>query len=121
MMTGGRCGAPHRQYRVRLLACTQFVAHLVCVAAGLIYRYYWHKLQQLSRLAQQEEGAEEEEGGGDAMDGDGAATTDEPAEFGGRRAGLVLEPGWAGQLQDIAAYLRMLDLEVRCAASRKPC
>ncbi|KAI3433290.1 hypothetical protein D9Q98_003109 [Chlorella vulgaris] len=72
--------------------------------AVLLYRYYWHKLQQLSRLTQQheegEEGEEGEEREHEAMDG----------EFGGGGS-LSLDPGWAGQLQSIAAYLRLLDLE----------
>jgi hypothetical protein len=75
------------------------------LCAVLLYRYYWHKLQQLSRLTQQhedeEEGEEGEEREHEAMDG----------EFGGGGS-LSLDPGWAGQLQSIAAYLRLLDLEV---------
>jgi hypothetical protein len=33
---------------------------------------------------------------------------------GGGGGGLFLDPGWAGRLQDVAAFMRMLDLEVRC-------
>ena len=81
--------------------------------ADLLYRYYCHKLQQLADVAQQHEGEGGEEAG-EAMDSDGA-----PAEFGGG-GGLPLDPGWAGQLQAVAAYLRMLDLEV-CGTLEQAC
>ena len=70
--------------------------------SGLLYRYYRHKLQQLSEAAQ---AAAEGEGGDEAM-GEGGG--------GGELAGgHLLPPGWGGRLQDVAAYLRMLGLEVR--------
>lgn len=64
--------------------------------AALLYRYYWLKLRQLSEAAASEQGEDE------AMADDG--------QLGG--GGGLPEPGWGARLQDVAAYLRMLGLEV---------
>ncbi|KAL4426176.1 hypothetical protein ABPG77_007458 [Micractinium sp. CCAP 211/92] len=65
--------------------------------AGLLYRYYWHKLRELSRAAEAQQEAEEE---GGMASGDGT-DMDVPA----------MPPGWAQQLQDVAAFMRRLGLE----------
>lgn len=73
---------------------------------GLLYRYYRHKLQQLSTAVQAAE--EQEEGEDEAMQlGEG----EEDLGIGG--SGRLQELGWdQGRLRDVAAYLRMLGLEV---------
>lgn len=85
---GGRhvtcCYVPHRP-----LSCP---AH-----AALLLAYYQNKLRQLSRLVHE---ADEDaaDAGDEVMDG----------EFGG----AATELGWAAALQEVAAHLRMLGLEV---------
>lgn len=82
--------------RVRREAAAAVVGAQAGAWAGLLHRYYWHKLHQLSEAAQAEADGE---GGDEAMGG----------ELGG---GSLLAPGWGRRLQDVAAHLRALGLEV---------
>ena len=74
--------------------------------AALLHRYYRSKLRQLSRVAAARLEAGEEEGDG-MVEGEAEWGRD-----GGSCGGLGMEPGWARSLQDVAAYLRLLGLEV---------
>lgn len=65
------------------------------IPPALLYRYYWLKLRQLSEAAS-------------AGDGE-----DEAMQDGGEPGGGLPQPGWGARLQDVAAYLRALGLEVR--------
>ena len=83
----------------------------------LLYQYYRHKLQQLSQVAEEEGEQVEDEADGAAGEGDGGDSMEDDAGGGHARRQhvdgvLALPPGWAVQLQGVAACLRGLDLQV---------